>query len=69
MYGIDWEGPMADDHDMVAESITVPETTNPLTEEQSQELLANIDPLKQCDNYGINIYLETLEFVHTKLET
>ena len=58
---------MPDDNETAATSVTVSETTNPLTEEYSQELTDTIDPLRQCDNYGISIYLNTLEFVYSKL--
>lgn len=43
----------------------VPETGCPLSPEQYQELLISIDPLRESESYGIDIYMETVTFVNT----
>ena len=31
------------------------------------ELTTLIDPLEACEDYGIHLYIECIEFVHSKL--
>ena len=63
-YGIDWEGPVpAEDFDI--DVIDVPETTCPLSREYVDELTRMVDPLRNSDLYGIDIYLDAIEYVNT----
>ena len=64
-YGIDWEGPLPEEASSDGVAVEVPETHCPVTPHQYQELVATVDPLRESDSYGIDIYLETLTFVNT----
>jgi hypothetical protein len=66
-YGIDWDGPVPAEDDMDVDAVQVPETTCPLSQEHLDELVATIDPLRESNSYGIDIYLETMEFVNTHI--
>lgn len=46
------------------EGVTVPATDLNLDEEQLDVLKAAIDPLSQSDDYGLDLYLRTLEILH-----
>ena len=58
-YGIDWNGPTGVDHETVA----VPDTENPLSPAQLDLLRHTINPMEECDQYGISLYLATRAFV------
>ena len=64
-YGIDWDGPLPEDATLDEAIVEVPETGCPLSPEQYQELLSSIDPLRESESYGIDIYMETVTFVNT----
>ena len=53
---------------MDVDSVEVPETACPLSQEHFDELVATINPLRESNTYGIDIYLETLEFVNAHAE-
>ena len=64
-FGIDWEGPStASDED---DCIVVPDTRNPLTNSDFEDLQASIPPLTPSNWYGIDLFEETKCFVSTKL--
>lgn len=50
-YGIDWEGPSGVDHD----SVIVPEIDCPLTASELEALTRVVDPMEECDDYGIGL--------------
>ena len=52
---------------MDVDAVNVPETTCPLSQEHLDELVATVDPLRESNSYGIDIYLETLEFVNAHI--
>ena len=53
-------------HAILGEAIVeVPETGCPLSPEQYQDLLNSIDPLRESESFGIDIYMETVSFVNT----
>ena len=58
-YGIDWNGPTGVDH----ETVVVPDTENPLSPAQLDLLRDTINPMEECDQYGISLYLATKAFV------
>ena len=65
-YGLDWDGPLPEpDSD---ELIEVPSTESALNRQQTQELTEAIDPLRNSDCYGIDIFIETLLLVTSSLE-
>lgn len=61
-YGVDWAGPLADwDSD---DDVHVPEIIlENFSELDSLLLHLHVDPLVPCDDYGVNLYLRTLNFV------
>lgn len=64
-YGVDWNGPApnnsTDDH----VTVEVPIIRNPLHPVDYASLTNSIDPLRESDEYGVDIYLEALSFIHT----
>lgn len=64
-YGLDWDGPLPEsDSD---ETIELPLMANPLNQQQSQDLTQTINPMRNSDCYGIDIFIETLTFVASRL--
>ena len=53
----------SEDENAEAEGITVPATTLNINDEELDELRATVDPLSQSDEYGIDLYQETLQFL------
>ena len=45
----------------------VPITSNPLQAADYESLKTLIDPLRDSEEYGVDIYLEALSFVQTKI--
>ncbi len=66
---MDWDGPLPDREEPMEEcvSVEVPETRNPLSHGQLQELLHRVNPLRISNSYGIDIYLEVVSFVVNSL--
>ena len=58
-YGVTEEG-LSTDND--AFQVEIPENTFRLEDEHFDQLRRQIDPLSQSDNYGIDLYLQTLDF-------
>ena len=64
-FGIDWDGPLPDvtcDTHVEVSSVELP-----LTNHEYTELCEHIDPLAESSEYGIDIYLNCLQFVRRKL--
>ena len=59
MYGVTEEG-LATDED--TSSVDIPENTFHLDDEHFEQLRQVIDPLSESENYGIDLYLQTLDF-------
>lgn len=57
-YGVSEEGLSTDDDD----GVEIPENTFILRDDNFQELQRRIDPLSASSNYGIDLYLQTLDF-------
>lgn len=49
------------------DSVEVPEVPLPTLQNGLQELNETIDPLKESDCYGIDVYIETLEYVWNRI--
>ena len=62
-YGYEEEGtaPIEDDEG----GIEVPPLWIRLTGDQISELQANINPLENSDDYGISLYIRTLQIIHS----
>lgn len=65
-YGIDWNGPTPDY--TTNNHVEVPLIDFELSDQQLDYLLENYDPLHKDDNYGIDVYLNVLEYVNMCLE-
>ena len=61
---MDWDGPLPLDE---PDRVTVPETDCPLDHQDYLELCESVEVLSPSDNYGINLYLDTLDFVRDRL--
>ena len=62
-YGVDEEGlvPPEDDD----EGVEIPRNTIELSEQQLTELTETIDPLGDSDDYGISIYVRTVQYLES----
>ena len=65
-HGIDWDGPLPQEEND-ADQVDVPPCDSPLTEEQYRQLQANISPLAESSNYGINLVLDSLTFIENNI--
>lgn len=61
-YGIDEENVTLEDSDSTG--VTVPRGHFALTEEHLQELQTQVNPIQESDNHGIELYEQTLSFIH-----
>lgn len=56
-------------HDIVvpddSEGVAVPESRVVIPEADTQRLMQHVDPLAYSDNYGIELYQRTLDFLHS----
>ena len=60
-YGIDWEGPAAEEDDNI---VIVNEPINILTDEQYQQLRSEVNPLETDEeSFGVNVYKKTINVV------
>ena len=65
-YGVDWDGPVPNndkDLNIHPDGIEVPVTYVPINEEDYSVLREQIDPLRDSELYGVDIYLEVLSFI------
>ncbi|CAH3191967.1 unnamed protein product [Porites evermanni] len=66
-YGIDWDGPIpnesspSDDFEIVE----IPNIEVNVREEQQQQLSLLVDPLSDSDCYGIDLYIQARNFLHS----
>ena len=58
-YGIDEEGPEASDEEG---TVVVPELNIQLSPTDYQRLRDHVDPLSPSENYGIDLYEQTVQF-------
>ena len=54
-------------HETGQQQVIVPETNIMLNEMELNELENTINPLRPSNHNGVDIYLEVLQFVHTRL--
>ena len=70
MYGIDWDGPLPSETwgSLTSDNdVDVPQTDVDFPLDQQLLLQENINPLGETENYGIDIYENTLNFVQNVL--
>ena len=63
MYNIEWDGPISEDN---SENIHVLGIPCPLADDDLQVLRENINPLRRNLSYGVDIDLETVEFIEER---
>ena len=61
-YGDEEEGLVGDDDD-TEDGVTVPPLAIELSDEQTQQLTQQINPLEECEDYGVNLYEHTIDFL------
>ena len=61
--GIDWSGPLSFSDNTV--NVDPPEM--PLSTQDYQELCIQVNPLEPSSEYGIELYIETVQFVLNKV--
>ena len=66
MYGVDEEDGALEENDY---TVYIPSNTFILTEEHLAQLQTSINPLADSTNYGIELYQQTLTFLHTVLSS
>ena len=62
-YGIDWDGPTATDYQGTT-VVEIPETLMLLTEANHSELKRTIDPMRESQHQGVDIYMDTVNFIN-----
>ena len=60
-YGIDEDGPVPTDDDNLA--VQIPECSYTLSDTDFALLQQTVDPLSSSDDYGIDLYEQTLQFI------
>lgn len=60
-YGVEEAGMVGSHH----EGVTVPESTLELSSQEEQSLRRSINPLSESDNFGIDIYEQTVDFLRS----
>ena len=64
-HGIDWDGPLPTEDDV--EAVEVIQTHNPLNDDDFMQLQLTVDPNQNSSNFGIDLYLDTLNFVQQQV--
>ena len=67
-YGIDFDGPHpAEEHDgpnSEAASVEVPQIAMPITQGTYEQLSRTINPLRDSEFYGVDIYADVLQIIN-----
>ena len=66
-YGIDWDAPDATDYDRTS-VVEIPDTRMPLNETSYHELVQRINPERESHYQGVDIYVETINFMNEHLQ-
>ena len=61
-YGVSDEDPRPEEH---SNTINIPESHFSIGEQQLLHLQNDINPLQECDDYGIELYLSTVQFLQS----
>lgn len=64
-YGIDWDGPVPAIEDETA--VNVPKVNCPLNNDDQTALTGLINPLNQSNSFGIDVYIQTVNFISQRL--
>ena len=69
-YGVDWDGPVSlhDDDDNDVDGVYMPMSVDlPISRHDLDELYTTIDPNAGSENFGIDLYVATSDFIASKL--
>ena len=64
-YGVDWNGPLPTEPGDSVVNVVPPEV--PLDPTVFNELLHEIDPLTQCGDYGVQLYVNCVSFIESRI--
>ncbi len=64
-FGIDWSGSAVLEEDLT--TVEVPSTVSPLQPHEVDVLQAFIDPMSECEDFGVHLYAATKQFVQEVL--
>ena len=66
-YGIDWDGPISSESSICddVELVEIPNIQVNIREKQQQQLSLVVDPLSDSDCHGIDLYIQTRNFLHS----
>ena len=67
MYGVDEENSVVDEADEY--TVHVPPSSLSLSDHQLAQLCETVNPLAESDNFGIELYIQTLDFLRTLVST
>ena len=62
-YEIDWDGPLP--QEPCESTVDVPETESFLSEQEMQRLHSLVDPLSLSNCHGIDLYMQTRDFINS----
>ena len=71
-YGIDWDGPLPGQewdgsHEEDDTNIAVPSTPCPLRQQELEQLQRIVNPLRDSQYYGVDIYMEVVYILEQSL--
>ena len=68
-YGVDWDGPVShDDDDNDLDGVYMPMSVDlSISQHDLDELHTTIDPNAGSENFGIDLYVATSDFIASKL--
>ena len=66
-YGVDPEAPVPDDEEDT--NVTVPTTSIPLSQRSLQHLMATVNPLQECSDHGVQLYITAVHTLYSLMET
>jgi hypothetical protein len=65
LYGIDWNGPIPVEG--AVEAVVVEPVACPLSQDDYSELCLQVSPTGASNDHGINIFMQTLAYVYSKV--
>ena len=65
LHAIDWDGLIP--YENQSESVEVPTIECPISNEDYEEMVETIVPLSQSDEHAIDIYLQCISFVQSRM--
>lgn len=68
MYGVDWNAIDVLPDETQSNIVEVPETAQPMQQNGLVGLNRAINPLRESDFHGIDIYIETLQYIWNRVQ-